>query len=285
MFAYESYGAVRVLAALRFAKRSIRAWQISAFASINQKNGGFKMKKKKWIAFLILLFLLAGGGYWLYNFWMDSVNYFTTDNASVTANMVTITPLVTGNVLTWNVKEGDEVKSGYILGRQDLGSMVQSSAVNASSLSASADSLINKADIKTPIDGKVVQSNVVQGETVSPGMQVAVVADTNNMYIKANVEETSIFRIKEGQKVTVLIDAYPNKVFSGFVESVGQATQSAFSTMPSLNTSGTYTKTTQLISVKISLVNNENLPLMLGMNATVKIRVNNENLFTLLGNR
>jgi len=231
--------------------------------------------KKKIIAILILVIILAGGGYWLYTFWLGSVNYFTTDNASVTADMVTITPLVTGNVLSWNVKEGDEVKSGQLLGRQDLGSMVQSSAVNASSLSSSADSIISKADIKTPIDGKVVQSNVIEGETIAPGMQVAVVADTNNMYIRANVEETSIFRVREGQKVTISIDAYPKKVFTGFVESIGSATQSAFSNMPSLNTSGTYTKTTQLIPIKINLVNNDNLPLMLGMNSTVRIRVDN----------
>jgi multidrug resistance efflux pump len=231
------------------------------------------MKKKRWIAIVVLMLLLAGGGFWLYSYLLDSVNYFTTDNASVSANMVVITPLVTGNVQSWDVKEGDAVKSGQILGRQDLGTLVQSSAVNAASLSASADSLVNKADIKTPIDGKVVQSNVVQGETISPGMQVAVVADTNNMYIKANIEETAIFRIKEGQKVSISIDAYPGRTFTGFVESVGQATQSAFSLMPSLNTSGTYTKTTQLIPVKINLVNNDNLPLMLGMNATVKIQV------------
>ena len=236
---------------------------------------------KKLIAIVIILIILAGGGYWLYTYWLDSVNYFTTDNASVSADMVTITPLVTGNVLSWDVKEGDEVTSGQILGRQDLGSMVQSSAVNASSLSSSADSVISKSYVKTPIDGKVVQSNVIEGETIAPGMQVAVVADTNNMYIKANVEETSIFRVKTGQRVVILIDAYPKKAFTGFVESIGQATQSAFSSMPSLNTSGTYTKTTQLIPVKINLVNNENLPLMLGMNATVKIRVDNVTLNSL----
>ena len=232
------------------------------------------MEKKRWIAVIFILVVLITGGVVLYSYLLDNVNYFATDNASVSANTVVITPLVTGNVSAWNVKEGDTVKSGQILGRQDLGTMVQSSALNASSLSASADSLVNKADIKTPIDGKVVQSSVVQGETIAPGMQVAVVADTNNMYIRTNVEETAIFRIKEGQKAYIAIDAYPNTTFTGFVESIGQATQSAFSIMPSLNTSGTYTKTTQLIPVKISLVNNENLPLMLGMNATVRIQVN-----------
>jgi len=240
----------------------------------NQPDVKKKRGKGGLIIFLIIVVIgLCVGGYFLYNYWQDSVTYFTTDNASVSANMVTITPLVSGNVASWNVKEGDDVKAGQIVGRQDLGSLVQSSAIDAKSLTSSADSLASKADIKTPIDGKIVQSNVVTGETVSPGMSLAIVADTSNMYIKANVEETDIFRVKIGQKVIVRVDAYPGKEFTGVVESIGQATQSAFSTLPSLNTSGTYTKTTQLIPVKINIVNSENLPMMLGMNANVKIRV------------
>ncbi len=231
------------------------------------------MKKFKPVLILILIAIVVGGGYWLYMNWEDSQNYFTTENASISANMITVTPLVSGNVATWLVKEGDEVKAGQLLGRQDLGTLVQSSDINAKSLSSSADSLISKADIKTPIDGKIVQSSVVPGETISPGMQAAIVADTNNLFVKANVEETHIFKIKEGQKVTVKVDAYPDKIFTGYVESIGQATQSAFSLMPSLNTSGTYSKVTQLIPVKINIVNDENLPMMLGMNALVKIRV------------
>ena len=230
------------------------------------------MKKIRWLFLLILVAGLAFGGYWAYGYWQDSVNYFVTDNASVSADTVTITPLVTGNVASWNVKEGDVVKAGQILGRQDLGTMVQSSAINAQSLSSSADSLISKADIKTPIDGKVVQSNVLVGETLAPGMQAAIIADSH-MYIKVNVEETSIFKIKTGQRVSITIDAYPKKTFQGYVESIGEATQSAFSLMPSLNTSGTYTKTVQLIPIKVNLINEDNLPLMMGMNATVRIRI------------
>jgi multidrug resistance efflux pump len=52
-----------------------------------------------------------------------------------------------------------------------------------------------------------------------------------------------------------------------------------------LNTSGTYTKTTQLIPVKINLVNNEGLPLMPGMNSTVKIRVGSATLATLFSGK
>ncbi|HWQ30043.1 MAG TPA: hypothetical protein VN549_03545, partial [Negativicutes bacterium] len=57
------------------------------------------------------------------------------------------------------------------------------------------------------------------------------------------------------------------------VDSVGQATQSVFSAYPSLNTSGTFSKVTQLIPVKISIINEQNLEFMPGMNATVKIHL------------
>ncbi|MDR2904256.1 MAG: efflux RND transporter periplasmic adaptor subunit [Clostridiales bacterium] len=230
------------------------------------------MKKTKVITLTVLAAILIGGGYFGYTFWVDVSDYFTTNNASVTANMISITPMVSGSVAAWDVKEGDRVTAGQILGRQDLGDLVQSTSINTQTLETSAGANISKADIKTPINGKVVQSNVVVGETVAPGMQVAMVADTNNMYVKANVEETDINRIQMGQKATVTIDAYPGIVFTGHVESIGEATQDAFSTTASINTSGTYTKVTQLIPVKINVAGIDGYNLRLGYNATVKIK-------------
>ncbi len=232
------------------------------------KRGGAKIL----LALIIAVGLLSAGVYgyyWYYN----TENFFKTDNASVAASTVTITPLLTGSLQSWSVREGDDVRSGQVLGRQDVGSMVSSSAINPQSLQSSADSIASKADIKSPIDGKIVQSNVIPGQTVSPGMTLALVADTRNTYIKANIEETVIFKIRKGQTVEVKIDAWPGRLFNGYVESVGQATQSAFSLMPSLNTSGTYSKTTQIIPVKINIDNPDDLPLLLGMNASVKIRI------------
>jgi multidrug resistance efflux pump len=189
--------------------------------------------------------------------------------------MVTISPLVSGSILNWNVKEGDKVKKGQVLGNQDVVSLLSSSDLNPAGLKSTADSILSKAEIVSPLDGSIVQSNVIIGQTVAPGTTVAVVADTSNMFIKANIEETNIFKIKAGQRVNISIDAYPGKNFTGSVVMVGQATQSAFSQYPSLNTSGTYSKVKQLIPVRISIINDENLPLMIGMNATVKVSIKN----------
>ena len=231
------------------------------------------MKKLKTIlmavGIIILICGVAGIAYYFY----ESMYYLSTQNASVTSDMVTITPEITGKVTNWEVKEGDNVKAGQILGKQDVSTLITTSALNPQTMGNSADSIISKANIKSPIDGKVVNSNVISGEVISPGMEIATIANTSHFYIKANIEETNIFSIKQGQKVDINIDAYPNRNFTGYVETIGQATQSAFSTMPSLNTSGTYSKVTQLIEVHISIMNGEQIELMPGMNATVKIHI------------
>ena len=152
--------------------------------------------------------------------------------------------------------------------------LVSNSAANTQALESTADSLVNKAAIRTPIDGKVVVSSVVPGQVVSPGMGIATIADTAHFYIKANVEETDIFKIRPGQPVDVTIDAYPGRSFKGQVERVGQATHQAFNTFPSLNTSGEFSKVTQLIPVRISLLDIGSTNLMLGMNTTVRIHLN-----------
>jgi multidrug resistance efflux pump len=231
------------------------------------------MKNLKKILLILAVVILAGGAAWIANIIYEGANYFSTENASVTSNAVTLTPELTGKLKEWNVREGDFVKSGQVLGRQDVSMMVTSTAMNPQALANSADTIIAKADIKAPIDGKIVLSNVVKGQVVSPGMEIATIADTSHIYVKANIEETDIIRIKPGQKADIKLDAYAGKIFTGYVESIGQATQTAFSTFPLMNTSGTYTKVTQLIPVKIAIPDAENLTLMLGMNATVKIHV------------
>ena len=145
------------------------------------------MKKFKKVMILIIVLALIGGvgagGYYIY----DYLYFFSTDNAQVTANMITVIPEVTGKVASWNVKEGDYVKTGQILGHQDVDDLITSSAISTAALDSTADSIASKADIKSPIDGKVIQSSIVKGEVVSPSVEVATIADTSNVYINANI--------------------------------------------------------------------------------------------------
>ena len=120
-----------------------------------------------------------------------------------------------------------------------------------------------------------MKSDYSIGQSVTPQTTLAVIADTDNMYIGVNIEETDIMKIAVGQKVDVKIDAYGNRKFSGTVSEIDSATQTYFSSgLSSFSTSGTYTKVTQLIPVKVTIENPDKLPMVFGMNCDVKIHLN-----------
>jgi multidrug resistance efflux pump len=209
------------------------------------------MKKAKNIILIIVAVLIfAGVGVGYYVYWQSNT-YFETENAKVTAKLHTITSPVAGKLVKLNIQAGDTVGKNGIVGRVENGPFV-----------------------KSPVEGVIVQSDVVLDQMVAQTTPLAVVADTSELYVQANIEETDITKIHEGQQVSVKLDAYPKKTFHAYVKEVESVTQSAASgqTM-SMSTSGTYTKVTQLIPIKIELEDGVKLSDIIGTNATVKIRV------------
>src|SRR3546814_17975300 len=49
------------------------------------------------------------------------------------------------------------------------------------------------------------------------------------------------------------LDAYPGEVFEGRIDRIGHAANSQFALLPRLNESGTFTKVTQRIEVRIAV--------------------------------
>lgn len=155
-------------------------------------------------------------------------------------------------VLKFNAYVGKYVESGEILGRVDGGPY-----------------------IKSPSNGKFIEVDAEKGDYVLKTDVMGYVANTYDIYIGANIEETDITKIKEGQSVKVTLDAYGSQKFEGIVTQVNSITNNALTGQTtSFSTSGTYTKTTQLIPIKIKLVNSD-IPLenIIGTNATVNIKV------------
>lgn len=224
------------------------------------------------VLFLSLLGTGAIAGYYYY----EGVNYVTTEDARVTADTVTVTPEIAGRLVEWNVRESDRVKAGQLLGRQDLESVLTSSTTGPQALGAAAAVMAAKAEIRAPISGEVIQSKAVVGALVSAGTPLAVVADTDHAYISANIKETKIDQVKVGQRVDVHLDAYPGKTFVGRVASIGRATTSVFSLLPSQNSGENYIKVTQVIPVKIVLVDAGEVKLLPGMSATVRIHIKSQ---------
>ena len=158
----------------------------------------------------------------------------------------------TSPILKFNAYVGKYVESGEILGRVDGGPY-----------------------IKSPSNGTFIEVDAERGDYVLTTDVMGYVANTYDMYIGANIEETDITKIKEGQSVKVTLDAYGSQKFEGIVTQVNSITNNALTGQTtSFSTSGTYTKTTQLIPIKIKLVNSD-IPLenIIGTNAMVNIKV------------
>jgi multidrug resistance efflux pump len=205
---------------------------------------------------------LAIGGY----YWYRGSRFIITDDARVAANLVSVSPEIAGRLLEWRVLEGDRVSAGEVLGRQDLGAALSSGSV--------AGVVAEKAVLKAPISGQVILTTAVVGEMATPGLSLAVIADTGSLYINANIKEGDIADVRTGQDVDVRIDAFHRRRFHGKVASIGRATASTFSLLPATTGSGNYTKVVQVVPIKIGLVDRGDAGLMIGMNATVRIHRN-----------
>ncbi len=208
-------------------------------------------------------------------YWYEGTRYVKTDDARVASNVVSVTPEIPGKLLEWNVKEGDTVAAGDVLGRQDLGSALTSGALNPQGLGAVAGVFAEKAAIRAPIAGQVIRSTAVVGQMAAPGVSLAIIGDTEGLYITANVKEGSIARVKIGEKVDFSVDAFPGRKFHGRVDSIGRATASTFSLLPSTGGGGSFTKVVQVIPVKIAIMDQGDARLMIGMNATIRIHLGN----------
>src|SRR5262249_564666 len=76
----------------------------------------------------------------------------------------------------------------------------------------------------------------------------------DEVWVEANIKETQVGQLKLGQTVHIAVDAYPDDVFLGRVTRIGSATTARFALLPTPNPSGTFTKITQRVPVKIDLV-------------------------------
>ena len=240
--------------------------------SASGASGKAKASRKSIIFMALGFFVIVVVGIVGY-YWVEGIFYVATDDARVAANTVAISPEINGRILEWQVREGDMVQTGDLLGRQDLATLLTSAAVNPLAMSNTGGVLAEKAQFKSPISGQVIQSNAVVGQMASPGQTLAVIADTEHLFISANIKEEEIHKVQIGQEVDVSIDALPGQVFRGQVQSLDRATASTFSLLPSQNSSGNYTKVSQIIAIKIHLVDTGTQSLLVGMNAGIRIHV------------
>ena len=112
--------------------------------------------------------------------------------------------------------------------------------------------------VTSPITGKVLKVNALEGQVIMEGTPLTVIADTDPFYLVADIDEVDISRVKVGQDVVITLDAYPDATLNGRVDSIN------FSAIDT-PVGGT------VFPVKIEIISADDLELRLGMTADIEI--------------
>lgn len=83
---------------------------------------------------------------------------------------------------------------------------------------------LERTEIRSPVDGVVVQRQVELGQTVAASLSAPtlflVAQDLREIEILANIDEADVGRIRDGQTVSFTVNAYPARSFTGRVRLV-----------------------------------------------------------------
>ena len=131
---------------------------------------------------------------------------------------------------------------------------------------------LERAMVRAPAAGRIANLDLQAGEYVTGAAPVFSLIANVAPWIEANLKETQLTHIREGQSVTITIDAYPDHRWQGTVSGVSAGTGAVFSLLPAQNATGNWVKVVQRIPVRIAIFPAPDAPaLRAGMSAKIEI--------------
>jgi membrane fusion protein, multidrug efflux system len=122
--------------------------------------------------------------------------------------------------------------------------------------------------------GRVVSLSAAVGQFAQAGTTLTMFVP-DEIWVTANFKETQLDAMRPGQKVTLTIDAYPDRTIAGHVASVQSGSGPAFSLLPPENATGNWVKIVQRVPVKIIMDDPPtDVALGPGMSVETIVRVN-----------
>ena len=109
--------------------------------------------------------------------------------------------------------------------RDEAKTNAEVAAANVQTLQASlelANIKLNYADLTSHVDGFVLVKSAEAGEVVQVGSPIFTVADLNDIWLTAYINETDLGKVKLNQEADVKTDTYPDKTYKGRVSFISQ---------------------------------------------------------------
>ncbi|MFA4993628.1 MAG: HlyD family efflux transporter periplasmic adaptor subunit, partial [Candidatus Omnitrophota bacterium] len=145
----------------------------------------------------------------------------STTGTILPKNRLEIKPPVNGRVESVLVKEGQGVKAGETLAWM---SSTERAALLDAAQGQGPEQLkywqeaYKPIALLAPIDGEVIVATTQPGQTITTSDAVVVLSD--HLIVRAQVDETDIGKIKEGQNAVIYLDAYPDTKIKATVEHI-----------------------------------------------------------------
>ena len=131
--------------------------------------------------------------------------------------------------------------------------------------------------IEAPVDGIVSNMKLQAGEYVEEGDAVFTIIENGTVWVEANLKETQLTHVLQGQSASIIVDAYPGVEWPATVDAIAPATGAEFSVLPPQNATGNWVKVVQRIPVLLDVEQPpKGNPLRAGMTVTVAIDTERE---------
>jgi membrane fusion protein (multidrug efflux system) len=115
---------------------------------------------------------------------------------------------------------------------------------------------VSYTKVYAPVSGVISKRSVEVGNHVQAGQQLFLVAQIDDLWVTADFKETQLAHIHPGQRVSISVDAFGNRL-TGYVESMPGATGAIMSLLPPENATGNYVKVVQRLPVRIRFDKNQ----------------------------
>jgi len=128
-------------------------------------------------------------------------------------------------------------------------------------------------DISAPFEG--IPNNVESiaiGAFLNAGQSAFPLVSTKDLYVEANIKETELTYVREGDSARIAVDAYPDVSFAAKVMTLAPASGSIFALLPPQNATGNWVKVVQRVPLRLSIdPASDSAPLRVGMSVSVSI--------------
>jgi len=157
-------------------------------------------------------------------------------------------------------------------GNPDMPVDQQASVKQAQAAVDTAARNLRLTSIVAPFDG--IPNNVESiavGAFLNAGQSAFPLVSTHDLYIEANIRETDLTYVREGNPARVTIDAYPDTAIAARVTTLAPASGSVFALLPPQNATGNWVKVVQRIPVRLSFDQAVDHALRAGMSVKISI--------------